>query len=88
VPTQSFSNLIDENVAYFERIERELPWAKMSLTLPILVMGVEPSEWTDVHQCYDRAASTYIAHMVANGKRVEEIPFASRLVEDTPEDTD
>lgn len=33
VPTQAFANLIDENVAYFERVSRELPWAKMSLTL-------------------------------------------------------
>lgn len=41
-PTQQFANTIDENVAHFERVIRELPYAKMSLTLPILVLGIEP----------------------------------------------
>lgn len=42
VPMQEFAGTIDENVAYFERVVRELPYAKMSITLPILVMGVRP----------------------------------------------
>jgi hypothetical protein len=42
VPMQQFANTIDENVAHFERVIRELPYAKMSITLPILVLGVEP----------------------------------------------
>lgn len=40
--TQAFARSIDENVVYFERVERELPYAKMSITLPIWVAGVEP----------------------------------------------
>jgi Restriction endonuclease BglII len=39
-PTQGFAGTIDENIAYYERIIRELPYAKMSLTLPILVVGL------------------------------------------------
>jgi len=42
VPTLKFAKTIDENVAYFERVCRELPHAKMSITLPILVIGMEP----------------------------------------------
>lgn len=42
IPMQKFANTIDENVVYFERIERELPYAKMSITLPILVIGIAP----------------------------------------------
>ncbi len=42
-PTHAFAESIDENVAYFERIVRELPYAKMSLTLPILVIGLYPT---------------------------------------------
>jgi hypothetical protein len=42
VPMQNFANTIDENIAYFERIERELPYAKLSITLPILVIGIAP----------------------------------------------
>lgn len=42
VPMQHFANTIDENVAQYERIIRELPYAKMSITLPILVLGIQP----------------------------------------------
>jgi len=41
-PMQAFANTIDENVAHYERIIRELPYAKMSLTLPIWVVGIQP----------------------------------------------
>ncbi|HEV7731643.1 MAG TPA: BglII/BstYI family type II restriction endonuclease [Candidatus Binatia bacterium] len=40
VAVQAFANTIDENVVYFERVERELPYAKMSITIPIWVIGV------------------------------------------------
>lgn len=42
VPMQAFANTIDENVAHFERVIRELPYAKMSITLPIWVLGIQP----------------------------------------------
>lgn len=42
-PTQGFAATIDENIAFYERIVRELPYAKMSITLPILVVGLYPS---------------------------------------------
>ncbi len=42
VPMQKFANTIDENVAHYERVVRELPYAKMSITLPIFVLGIEP----------------------------------------------
>lgn len=32
VPMQEFADTIDENVAYYERVTRELPYAKMSIT--------------------------------------------------------
>jgi len=40
VPMQRTANQIDENVAYYERVLRELPHAKMGITIPILVIGV------------------------------------------------
>ena len=40
VPIQETANKIDENVAYYERVVRELPHAKMGITIPILVIGV------------------------------------------------
>lgn len=46
VPMGSLARRIDSNVVSFERVLRELPSAKMSLTLPILVVGVEPDDAT------------------------------------------
>lgn len=42
VPMKDFADTIDENIAHFERVARELPYAKMSITLPILVIGIAP----------------------------------------------
>ncbi len=42
VPMTKFADTIDENVASFEKIDHELPFAKMSITLPILIIGIEP----------------------------------------------
>lgn len=35
VPMQATAKKIDENVAYYERVVRELPHAKMGITIPI-----------------------------------------------------
>ena len=40
VPMHDTANKIDENVVYFERVIRELPHAKMGITIPIWVLGV------------------------------------------------
>lgn len=46
VPMGSLARRIDSNIVSFERVIRELPSAELSLTLPILVIGVEPDELT------------------------------------------
>lgn len=79
VAKQKFANLIDENVAYFERVVRELPWAKMSLTLPILVMGIEPADYQPIRECYNRAFQTLQARepgavLIPFEERVQEVP--------------
>jgi len=40
VPMQEMAKTIDENIANFERVTRELPHAKMGITLPIWVLGL------------------------------------------------
>lgn len=48
------ASTIDSNVAYYERAVRELPAATLSITLPILLIGLESddkTEWVDVRQC-------------------------------------
>lgn len=44
VPVRWFARTIGDNIAYFERIQRELPHAELSITLPILVVGLDPSD--------------------------------------------
>lgn len=48
VPMWSLAKKIDSNVAYYERVVRELPSANLSITMPILVMGVEEDEDTPI----------------------------------------
>ncbi|MES2442087.1 MAG: BglII/BstYI family type II restriction endonuclease [Pseudomonadota bacterium] len=42
LPTAALARRIDSNVANFERALRELPSAELSITLPILLIGLEP----------------------------------------------
>jgi len=79
VPMLQFANLIDENVANFERVIRELPWAKMSLTLPILVVGIEPKNYSEIEKCYNRAATKYVESKQSEGKTIIPIPFRERI---------
>ena len=44
VPTRAFAALIGENIVQWERVCRELPHAKLSITLPIMVVGLDPTE--------------------------------------------
>ncbi len=48
VPMGSLARKIDENIAYFERARKELPSARLSITLPILLVGLEPDDTTPV----------------------------------------
>ena len=40
VPMQDVAKRIDENVVYLERVVRELPHAKMAITIPVWVIGL------------------------------------------------
>ncbi len=46
VPTAALAARIGSNIAHYERVIRELPSANLSITLPILVIGVEPNRAT------------------------------------------
>jgi len=41
VPMHHVAQRIDENIAHYERVVRELPHAKMAITIPVWVVGVE-----------------------------------------------
>jgi hypothetical protein len=46
VPMGSLAKRIDSNVVTYERVIRELPSANLSITVPILVLGIEADEHT------------------------------------------
>lgn len=48
IPMQSLAQRIDSNVTHYERVIRELPAAELSITLPILNLGIEPGQNTPV----------------------------------------
>ena len=48
VPMGAMARATDSNVAHYERAVRELPSANLSITLPILMVGLEQDENTPV----------------------------------------
>ena len=48
LPTAALGRRIDSNIAHFERALRELPSAELSITLPILLIGLEPDAHTPI----------------------------------------
>jgi hypothetical protein len=48
VPMYSLAKKIDQNVVNWERAKRELPSAKLSITLPIALIGIEDDHDTTV----------------------------------------
>jgi hypothetical protein len=49
VPTAAFAKRIGDNIVSFERCQKELPAAKLSITHPILLFGIEPDASTIVY---------------------------------------
>lgn len=45
VPTKRFANNIGGNIAYFERAVRELTHSRLTLIVPLVVIGIEPRSW-------------------------------------------
>ncbi len=46
VPMASLAKRIDSNITHYERVIREIASARLSITLPILVVGLEPDPAT------------------------------------------
>lgn len=55
VPTTALASRIDSNVANYDRVIRELPAANLSITLPILVIGIYPDETTPIVEIHQSA---------------------------------
>ena len=58
VPMKTMADRIDSNVTYYERVLRELPSADMSITLPIVIIGIEPDEGTIIYNASNSLFTT------------------------------
>ncbi|MBN1399410.1 MAG: hypothetical protein JXA74_01155 [Anaerolineae bacterium] len=65
IPMGVLARRIDSNVVNFERAVRELPAAELSITLPILIAGLEPDEHTPV---VDLRESLFADHREITGR--------------------
>jgi len=45
VCTKQFANITGGNIAYFERVVRELERSRLTLIVPLVVLGIEPHNW-------------------------------------------
>lgn len=45
VSTKKFAGIVGGNIAYFERAVRELTHSRLTLIVPLVVVGIEPSSW-------------------------------------------
>lgn len=92
IPMASLAKRIDSNVVQFERAKRELPSAQLSITLPVLMIGLEPDRQTkvlNVSKCKFRTLKNItgrkrrenmwrIVNGFFEGRRMEEIGPKSR----------
>jgi hypothetical protein len=67
VPMASLAKRIDSNIAYFERALRELPSAELSITLPILLIGIEPDDGTPVVDV-SQSQFSVVSDIIAKGR--------------------
>jgi hypothetical protein len=65
IPMGSLARRIDSNIVNFERARRELPSAELSVTLPILMIGLEVDERT---QTVDISACNFDAITAITGR--------------------
>lgn len=45
VSTKRFASIVGGNIAYYERAVRELEHSRLTLIVPLVVIGVEPESW-------------------------------------------
>jgi len=45
VPTGRFKAIMGSNLAYFERVARELRLMRSTVQIPLVVLGIEPEHW-------------------------------------------
>jgi hypothetical protein len=93
VPMAALGRRIDSNIAHFERALRELPSAELSITLPILLIGMEQdaktavidvsqSQFTAIGEITGRGQSDNLSRVIngwAEGQAISDIGPSSPI---------
>ena len=61
-PTREFGSYIDQSIATFEKAQRELPIFDPTITLPVLVIGLEPESYMDIPRRWNISKGVYVDH--------------------------
>ena len=87
VPMSSIASRMDSNVAYFERCMRELPSAKLSITLPILMIGLRLEQATpliDVSHAALHEIGNINRSITGRGRLTNKYRIIHSFLSDTP----
>lgn len=75
VCTKKFAAITGGNIAYYERAVRELERSRLTLIVPLVVIGIEPNQWiTDAYPAEAEAPNTTAAIINAARKKRGEPP--------------
>lgn len=79
VPMLSLASRMDSNVTNFERCIKELPSAKLSITLPILVIGIEPDDTPEFN--VSKSGFKKIKDITSRGKSENRLKIVNGILE-------
>lgn len=69
VCSKRFAAITGGNIAYYERVVRELAHSKLTLIVPLVVLGVEPDSWTIGEYDGEEAAPNVNAKIIKAAKK-------------------
>ena len=84
VPKSSLALRIDSNITNFERCIRELPSAKLSITLPILMIGLEVGASTPQHDVSHYPISRRMSDIIGKGRTENRYRLVYGIMNNTP----
>ena len=86
VPMSSLALRIDSNITNYERCIRELPSAKLSITLPILLIGLEVGPSTPLINVSTSPIGYRTSNIIGQGKTENRYRIVHGIMNNTPLD--
>lgn len=85
VAMKRFAAIIGSNIAYYERAVRELDRSKLTLIVPLVVVGIEPEQWMSDKYPLESETPAATAALVNAARRARGAPPVPEEVEKTEE---